>query len=60
MNLIEKTGHSALYNGLGASDRSLIGEINEAILSVLCGVSEKRQIELMDRLVRGELSFELQ
>jgi hypothetical protein len=60
MNLIEKTGHSGLYEELSASDQSFISRINTAITSVLCGVPEELQIELMDRLVRGELNFELQ
>ena len=65
MNPIGKTEQVPKRYGLGgialsASDQELIGGINKAINSILLGVPEERQIELMDQLSEGGLSFELQ
>jgi hypothetical protein len=60
MNLIEKAEHLPKLDGLGASDQSVIGPINKAIDSVLRGLPEEKQIELMDHLIEGGFSFELQ
>jgi hypothetical protein len=38
----------------------VIGPINKAIDSVLRGLPEEKQIELMDHLIEGGFSFELQ
>lgn len=60
MSFIEKAEQLPKLYGLGREEQGVVGKVNDAIRSILNGIPEKRQMEIMDMLSEGRLSLELQ
>lgn len=46
--------------GLGAFERTLVGRVNEAVNFLLSGLSDERQVDIIDQLSEGALVLDLQ